>query len=124
MSKHCMTLGVEVLGEKSSYIINVINRINNLAVECREHGFYQQALEYSESAYSMKLKLYGEKDPITLISLSTIASVYDKLGDYASAVELGEKVYLMRKEVLGETNARTRLSMNNLAQYYENNGNS
>ena len=118
------TLGVEVLGEKSSYIINVINRINNLAVECREHGFYQQALEYSESAYSMKLKLYGEKDPITLISLCTIASVYDKLGDYASAVELGEKVYLMRKEVLGETNARTRLSMNNLAQYYENNGNS
>jgi tetratricopeptide (TPR) repeat protein len=81
-------------------------------------GYFKKAIDVSKNVIDLYFETYGNKNPIYLNSLSTLASVYIWLGDYQMSLEINQKVVESTKEVLGETHPSYLFALNDLAFNY------
>ena len=81
-------------------------------------GRFREAKEVEERAVSLGTKFLGQEHPLTLTSMSNLASTYRGLGDLEGAKELQERVYEVFRRLLGEEHPDTLTSMGNLGLTY------
>jgi hypothetical protein len=64
----------------------------------------------------------GEEHPDALISINTLAQLYQNQGDFTRAEPLFAQVLDVRRRVLGPEHPNTLNSMSNLAMLYQDRG--
>ena len=88
---------------------------NNLAVDLRGLGEYQQARDLDEDTLTRRRRVLGDDHPDTLTSASNLAVDLCALGEYQQARDLDEDTLTRRRRVLGDDHPDTLSSANNLA---------
>ena len=88
----------------------------------RGQGQLSQATDYFVRSVAAATRLFGEDDPITLVSRDNLAGAYQASGDVARAIPLYERTLEDGVRVLGEDHPSTLTSRNNLAYAYEVSG--
>jgi serine/threonine protein kinase/Tfp pilus assembly protein PilF len=88
----------------------------------RELGNYSQAIAVLEKARATQAKSLGADHPVTLTTMSSLATGYQFAGQFDKALPLLEETLSLRKSKLGAGHADTLESMNNLASGYESSG--
>ncbi len=78
-------------------------------------GFYQEAADYSKSAYEKFLALTDEEEPQTLDAMAHLARSLNALGKYQEALELQKNLLELYRDIFGDKNSKTVGAMHNLA---------
>jgi tetratricopeptide (TPR) repeat protein len=92
--------------------------LNAQAWSAYQAGDYPKGLEFAERALSLARQSFGDRDPKTLTSLTSVAFLYDHLGRYGEAEPLYQEALQARRQVLGPRHPDTVISLNNLAALY------
>ncbi len=82
-------------------------------------GKYDEAILLAERALSIREKLLGIEDPLTVQSLDTLAGIYRDKGDYVKAESLYLRSLAINEKVQGMDHLSTANSLDNLASLYE-----
>ncbi len=90
-------------------------RLNVEAWALLRQGQAAKALPLAERALEVRRRLAGEKHPIHLASLNTLATVRQRLGDHKAALPLFRRALALRREALGEWHSDHGEALNNLA---------
>ncbi|KAA6407667.1 MAG: hypothetical protein FRX48_08505 [Lasallia pustulata] len=88
----------------------------------QKNGNWDRAEVFYKSAVEMRTRLLGTEHPVTLTSMSNLASTYSRQGLWKEAEKLGVQVLEIRKKVLGAEHPNTLTSMSNQASKYSNRG--
>ena len=89
---------------------------------CDENGQWQMAMELGEKVLESRRRILGSEHPLTLVSMSKLATSYSDLGQLQDAADLMEKVLEARRRTLGVEHPHTLASMSNLATSYRDLG--
>ncbi len=89
----------------------------------RDLGLYPEAQRQVERALELRRQSLGDNHPDTLISMNSLASLYESQGKIALAEPLYLKVLEIRRRMLGEQNPQTLNTANGLANLYTDKGN-
>ena len=85
-------------------------------------GKYAEAEQMHQRALKLMKKALGNKHPVTLSGISSLALVLDKQGKYTKAEEMYQENIKLQEEVLGKKHPHTLVGMNNLAQVLHSQG--
>ena len=92
--------------------------MQNLSETYRLIGKYSEALNLNTDILAKQIKLLGEKNIDTLLTLSNRAAIFSSIGRTEDELKLNQKVLALRIELQGERHPNTILVMNNLAITY------
>jgi len=81
-------------------------------------GDIEAAIENDHKIYQEKVAIYGENKPITLVTLSNLASNYYKIKDYSKSDSINLVALQHYQEQFGEYHAFTASTLFNLANSY------
>ena len=98
------------------------NLLADVAYFDREQGRYEMACVRGLAAIDVQKKLFGSEDPSTLLSMSHLASTYQRQGHLKEAEKLDIQVLESRTRLLGAEHSDTLQIMNNLGVTYEKQG--
>ena len=121
-----------------SWVLDAIDISNDLGPEInstklRALGLYskllsatgkpEEALAIDHEIYQIKLAVYGENKPITLLALSNMASKYFRLQEYAKSDSLNLIALAFYMKLFGENHSWTATTIYNLGNsaYYQGN---
>ena len=96
--------------------------LNGLAQHALLAGDYSKGAALAEQALRLARQNFGDRDPQTLTSLNTLASLYESQGRFGEAEPLYRESLQSRREVLGARHPDTMVSLNNLAGLYNSQG--
>lgn len=105
----------EHLGDDHSTTLNITN---NLAIELREEGRFDEAEPLFREVLEQRVSTLGERHPDTLTSRNNLGYLLNGRQRYDEALPHLESAYELGREVLGETHPNTRLFGNNLGVTY------
>jgi tetratricopeptide (TPR) repeat protein len=88
----------------------------------QDNGMWKDAEYLQYQIARMRIKKWGEKDPLTLASRGNLAVTYLRQGKYKEAENLLLKVTELYKKVVGPEHPDTLTSFNNLALIYSKQG--
>lgn len=72
----------------------------------------EKAIEYHNEALEMKEKLVGENHPHYILTLISLAEIYEKSEKYDRAIELQEKALELKRKNMGEISEPVGESLN------------
>ena len=85
-------------------------------------GQYDKALEVDDYIYKQKKRIFGDKDPKTLLALHNIAFTYSKVGRNEEAINAAKEAFEGRKELFGLNSSEALQTYVALALFYHENG--
>ena len=115
----CETVNHQQLGE---HHLNVVNRLNDLAVIYHLRGRYEEAVLLLQRILTLNQQRFGESHPNVAFSLNNLATLYKAQGRYEEAETLYQQALEMRLQLLGENHPDVTFSLNNLAHLYDAQG--
>ena len=83
------------------------NQLNKKVVTAYRVGKYQEGLAFAEKAFQYALTQFGKDNPDTLVSMNSLASLYQSQGRYADAEPLYQQALQLREKVLGKEHPDT-----------------
>lgn len=105
----------EHLGSDHSTTLNITN---NLAIELREEGRFDEAEPLFREVLEQRVATLGERHPDTLTSRNNLGYLLNGRQRYEEALPHLESAYELGRVVLGQTHPNTRLFGNNLGVTY------
>ena len=111
ITEEVYTLRCEVLGVEHP---DVINSMNNLAVQHSKLGHHREAIEWGERAYALRCKILGERHPDTLITLDNLSYCYQNAADLGHLLPILEKLYPQLEAYYGPDHNRTKVAFERL----------
>ncbi len=87
------------------------------------HGEYPKAKEYGLAAVEIRLKLLGEKNADTAMSLNNLGAATRAMGDPKSALEYCQRALKIWQELQGEKHIDTALALDNMGAAHMQLGN-
>ncbi|KAJ3294213.1 Kinesin light chain 3 [Borealophlyctis nickersoniae] len=135
MHVDCLERRRRVLGEDHPATLNTISKLASLYnkqgkyekaeplyVDCLERrrlGKYEEAEPLYVDCLERRRRVLGEDHRDTLLSINSLAFLYDKQGKYEEAEALCVDCLERRRRVLGEDHPDTQTSRENLALFWE-----
>ena len=83
---------------------------------------FDRSVELLHEVITQRKSLFGENDPVILISMSSLGCCCQGKGMLKKAIELYKKTLQKQKSLFGENDRYTLTSMNNLAACYQQKG--
>ena len=80
-----------------------------------DYGKFDEAKQWYNRALAIQRELLGETDPDTLVTLSGLAIIHERLGNFGEAEKLYRRVWVMRRKKWGERHPRVLVATDNLA---------
>lgn len=102
------------LGEGSEIILTSMNNIAFIYAMLRN---YDESLNMRKKVHTIRIKINGEKDPMTLRVLDLIGTTLFDQGNYTEALRIFQEIYANKSE-LGDEHTIIKFALKNLAYTY------
>ena len=110
---------VKALGNQ---IFDDDEQLNKFVLAFNEAGYWNDAEKLLVDILMIRAMVFGQEHPLTMMTIGSLAAIYQNQGRWKEAEELEVKFLPIRKKVLGEEHPSMILSMFNLALTYQNQG--
>ena len=96
-----------------------LKALNERAVQLKEQGEYQKAIELVEQVVKLAIKEFGPDHPDVAASLNNLAELYRAMGRYADAEPLYKRSLKIDEQTYGPDHSEVATDLNNLATLYQ-----
>ncbi|WP_039384016.1 tetratricopeptide repeat protein [Neochlamydia sp. TUME1] len=96
--------------------------LDALGIIYLEQGKLDKAVEYSNKAISIYLKLFGENHPKVATTCNNLGAIYQHQGNLKQAAEYAKKALAIDLKFFGESYPTLAIRYTNLGQIYQNQG--
>ncbi|NGY95471.1 hypothetical protein NEOC84_001391, partial len=97
--------------------------LNALGIIYQQQGNLNKALEYSQKALAIDLKLFGKNHPKVAACYNNLGQIYQDQGNLEKAADYTQKALAIDLKLFGENHPKVAICYNNLGQIHQDQGN-
>ncbi|EFE38843.1 tetratricopeptide repeat protein [Trichophyton verrucosum HKI 0517] len=115
LDRYILSVRQQILGDDHE---DTVASLNNLAIDLKAQGEYDQSLELDKKALEIMLRIKGEDSQTTQTSMHNLANSYFNNKDYQAALDLHQRALDLRTKTLGPDHFQTIMTMDLLGRDY------
>ncbi|EFR02169.1 TPR domain-containing protein [Nannizzia gypsea CBS 118893] len=115
LDRYILSVQQQILGDDHE---DTVASLNNLAIDLKAQGEYDQSLELDKKALDIMLRIKGEDSQTTQTSMHNLANSYFNNKDYQAALDLHQRALDLRTKTLGPEHFQTIMTMDLLGRDY------